>query len=121
MPYPLVGLVPLGSTARDDYQLVYSRCDCKVIDVYTIAHIMQDYYSNASFDRDVDYVFPLLPGSSVCSFQSILDDDKVIQGVVKAEAIQSTAKEHGEAEEADDDVATQGNFSAPEQEHANGD
>jgi hypothetical protein len=105
---------------RDDYQLVHSRCDYKVLDVYTIANVIQDYYSNAKFDCDVDYVFPLPPGAAVCSFQSILDDEKVIKGIVKAKAIQRIAKGQGEEEHPDNEIS-QGNFAAPEQEHANGD
>ncbi|KAG8829463.1 hypothetical protein FRC20_008658, partial [Serendipita sp. 405] len=81
----LVGIIPIGTgwTLREEYPLVQSRCNYSVADVYTIAELVQDYHSNAPINRDVEYVFPLPPSAAVCSFKAVIDDKKVIKGVVK--------------------------------------
>ncbi|KAG8798627.1 hypothetical protein FRC17_007371, partial [Serendipita sp. 399] len=80
----IVGIIPLegGWSLRDEYPLVQSRCVYNVVDVYTIAEIVQDYHSNAPLNRDVEYVFPLPPSAAVCSFKAVIDE-KVVKGVVK--------------------------------------
>ncbi|KAG8804639.1 hypothetical protein FRC17_005920, partial [Serendipita sp. 399] len=70
-----------------------------VVDVYTIAELVQDYYSAAPINRDVEYVFPLPPSAAVCSFKAVIDDTKTIKGVVK---------EKGEAKKAFDQAVAQG-------------
>ena len=82
--YYYAGLAPLGiPTLRNEYPLVHARCHYKVLDVYTIAEVVQVYYSNTTYNRNIEYVFPLPPGAAVCSFKAILDNDKVIRGIVK--------------------------------------
>ncbi|KAG8822678.1 hypothetical protein FRC18_010973, partial [Serendipita sp. 400] len=81
----IVGIFPVGSrwTLREEYPLVRSKCNYSIADVYSIAEVVQDYYSNAPINRDVEYVFPLPPSAAVCSFKAVIDDEKVIKGVVK--------------------------------------
>ncbi len=83
MTHYIVGIIPVDGTVRDEYPLVQSRCHYKVLDVYTIAEVVQDYYSSATLNRDVEYVFPLPPSAAVCSFKAVIDDNKVINGIVK--------------------------------------
>jgi Vault protein inter-alpha-trypsin domain len=112
MTYYLVGLIPVGSTVRDDYPLVQARCHYKVLDVYTIAEVVQDYYSSAPVNRDVEYVFPLPPSAAVCAFKAVIDDDKVIKGIVK---------EKGEAKKEYTEAVAQGKTAGLlQQEHADG-
>ncbi|KAG8822813.1 hypothetical protein FRC17_009457 [Serendipita sp. 399] len=108
----IVGIIPIGSglTLRDEYPLVQSRCNYSVVDVYTIAEIVQDYCSAAPINRDVEYVFPLPPSAAVCSFKAVIDDTKTIKGVVK---------EKGEAKKAFDQAVAQGKTAGLlQQEHA---
>ena len=79
----VVGIIPVDGTVRDEYPLVQSRCQYKVLDIYTIAEVVQDYYSNGTISRDVEYVFPLPPTAAVCSFKAVIDNDKVVKGIVK--------------------------------------
>ncbi|KAG8830099.1 hypothetical protein FRC17_005434 [Serendipita sp. 399] len=108
----IVGIIPIGSglTLRDEYPLVQSHCNYSVVDVYTIAELVQDYYSAAPINRDVEYVFPLPPSAAVCSFKAVIDDTKTIKGVVK---------EKGEAKKAFDQAVAQGKTAGLlQQEHA---
>ncbi|KAG8822812.1 hypothetical protein FRC17_009456 [Serendipita sp. 399] len=108
----IVGIIPIGSglTLRDEYPLVQSRCNYSVVDVYTIAELVQDYYSAAPINRDVEYVFPLPPSAAVCSFKAVIDDTKTIKGVVK---------EKEEAKKAFDQAVAQGKTAGLlQQEHA---
>ena len=57
----IAGIIPVDGTVHDEYPLVHSRCHYKVLDVYTIAEVIQDYHSNTTLNRDVEYVFPLPP------------------------------------------------------------
>ena len=112
MPYVLVGLIPVGSTVRDDYPLVQARCHYNVVDVYTIAEVVQDYYSSASVNHDVEYVFPLPPSAAVCAFKAVIDDVRVIKGIVK---------EKGEAKKEYKEAVAQGKTAGLlQQEHADG-
>jgi hypothetical protein len=79
----VVGIVSVEGKIRDQYPLVQSKCHYNIIDVYSIAELVQDYHSSAPVSRDVEYVFPLPPGGAVCSFKAVIDDKKVIKGVVK--------------------------------------
>ncbi|KAG8787399.1 hypothetical protein FRC20_001949 [Serendipita sp. 405] len=109
----LVGITPIGGngwTLREEYPLVQSRCNYSVVDTYTIAEVIQDYYSNALINRDVEYVFPLPPSAAVCSFKAIVDDTQIIKGVVK---------EKVEAKKAYDKAVAQGKTAGLlRQEHA---
>ncbi|KAG8763842.1 Protein mono-ADP-ribosyltransferase parp4, partial [Serendipita sp. 397] len=108
----IVGIFPIGSgwTLREEYPLVQSRCSYSVVDVYTIAEVVQDYYSNAPINRDVEYVFPLPPSAAVCSFKAVIDDEKVIKGIVK---------EKLEAKKAYEQAVSQGKTAGLlQQEHA---
>ncbi|KAG8848711.1 hypothetical protein FRB91_010548 [Serendipita sp. 411] len=109
----LVGITPIGGngwTLREEYPLVQSRCNYSVVDTYTIAEVIQDYYSNAPINRDVEYVFPLPPSAAVCSFKAIVDDTQIIKGVVK---------EKVEAKKAYDKAVAQGKTAGLlRQEHA---
>ena len=110
--YYIAGIVPAGSSLRDEYPLVQSRCHYEILDVYTIANVIQDYRSTAQFTRDVEYVFPLPPSAAVCSFKAIIDDTKVIQGVVKEK--EDAKREFKEA------VAQGKTAGLLQQEHADG-
>jgi hypothetical protein len=79
----LVGIVSVEEKVSDQYPLVQSRCHYNIVDVYSIAELVQEYYSNAPISRDVEYVFPLPPTAAVCSFKAIVDDRKIIKGVIK--------------------------------------
>jgi hypothetical protein len=79
----LVGIISIEGKIKDQYPLVQSRCHYNIIDVYSITELVQDYHSSAPVNRDVEYFFPLPPGAAVCSFKAIIDDEKVIKGVVK--------------------------------------
>ena len=82
----VVGIVPVGVNVvavQDNYPLVKSSCHYNVADVYSIAHLTQDYESRAPIAYDVDYVFPLPPTAAVCAFKAVIDGDKVIKGVVR--------------------------------------
>ncbi|KIM28456.1 hypothetical protein M408DRAFT_308375 [Serendipita vermifera MAFF 305830] len=82
--HSFAGLMPMGiPTFRTEYPLVSSRCHYKVLDVYTIAEVVQEYHANSPHNRDIEYVFPLPPSAAVCSFKAILDNVKVIKGIVK--------------------------------------
>jgi hypothetical protein len=109
----IVGIIPIGGVVlRDEYPLVQSRCHYNVVDVYTVATVVQDYHSNASANRDVEYVFPLPPSAAVCSFKAVLDDKKTIKGVVK---------EKREAKKEYDAAVAQGKTAGLlQQEHADG-
>ncbi|KAG8770089.1 hypothetical protein FRC15_004243, partial [Serendipita sp. 397] len=107
-----VSIFPIGSgwTLREEYPLVQSRCSYSVVDVYTIAEVVQDYYSDAPINRDVEYVFPLPPSAAVCSFKAMIDDEKVIKGIVK---------EKLEAKKAYEQAVSQGKTAGLlQQEHA---
>ncbi|CAG8673073.1 10641_t:CDS:2, partial [Acaulospora colombiana] len=80
------GIVSVEGKIRDEYPLVQSRCHYNIVDVYSIAELVQDYHSSAPVSRDVEYVFPLPPGGAVCSFKAVIDEKKVIKGVVKEKA-----------------------------------
>ncbi|KAG8808602.1 hypothetical protein FRC17_003876 [Serendipita sp. 399] len=108
----IIGIIPIGSdlTLRDEYPLVQSRCIYSVVDVYTIAELVQDYCSAAPINRDVEYVFPLPPSAAICSFKAVIDDTKTIKGVVK---------EKGEAKKAFDQAVAQGKTAGLlQQDHA---
>jgi len=78
------GIVPFGHVEwREQYPLVKASCHYNVEDVYAVAELVQDYYSSAPVDRQVEYVFPLPPDAAVCAFKAVIDDKKVIQGIVK--------------------------------------
>jgi hypothetical protein len=79
----LIGIISIEGKIKDQYPLVQSRCHYNIVDVYSIAELVQDYHSSASVNRDVEYVFPLPPRAAVCSFKAVIDDKKVIKGVVK--------------------------------------
>jgi Vault protein inter-alpha-trypsin domain len=114
MPYILVGIIPVGGDLKlkEQYPLVQSRCHYNVVDVYTVATVAQEYYSDCSVNRDVEYVFPLPPSAAVCSFKAVLDDTKVIKGIVK---------EKGEAKKEYDQAVAQGKTAGLlQQEHADG-
>ncbi|PVF91424.1 hypothetical protein CPB86DRAFT_809498 [Serendipita vermifera] len=85
MPYylGLVGIISIEGNIKDQYPLVQSRCHYNIVDIYSIAELVQDYHSSAPISRDVEYVFPLPPGAAVCSFKAVIDDKKTIKGVVK--------------------------------------
>ncbi|KAG8807767.1 hypothetical protein FRC17_004274, partial [Serendipita sp. 399] len=111
----LVGIIPRGTsnnyTLREEYPLVQSRCSYTILDVYSLAHLIQDYYSAATLNRDVEYVFPLPPSAAVCSFKAVINDKRVIKGVVK---------EKKEAKRAFDQAVAQGKTAGLlQQEHAN--
>jgi Vault protein inter-alpha-trypsin domain len=107
------GIVPAGSSLRrDEYPLVQSRCHYEILDVYTIANVVQDYHSKSQLSRDVEYVFPLPPGAAVCSFKAVIDDTKVIQGVLKEK--EDAKREFKEA------VAQGKTAGLLQQEHADG-
>jgi hypothetical protein len=77
------GIVPVGLNYGYQHPLVRSQCHYNVFDVYSIANITQEYYSATYVNIDAEYVFPLPPSASVCSFKATIDDKKVIKGVVK--------------------------------------
>ncbi|PVF97081.1 hypothetical protein CPB86DRAFT_735500 [Serendipita vermifera] len=79
----LIGIISIEGNIRDQYPLVQTRCYYNIVDVYSIAELVQDYHSSAPISRDVEYVFPLPPGAAVCSFKAVIDDKKTIKGVVK--------------------------------------
>lgn len=112
MSYIVVGIIPVGGDLklREQYPLVQSRCNYNVIDVYSIAEVVQDYQSTAPINRDVDYVFPLPPSAAVCSFKAVIDDKRTIKGIVK---------EKGEAKRDFDKAVAQGKTAGLlQQEHA---
>ncbi|PVF97080.1 hypothetical protein CPB86DRAFT_786254 [Serendipita vermifera] len=108
----LFGIVPIEGKIRDEYPLVQSRCHYNIVDVYSIAELVQDYHSSAIVSRDVEYIFPLPPGGAVCSFKAVIDDNKVIKGVVKEKR---TAKAQYQAAVAQGKTA-----GLLQQEHADG-
>lgn len=81
----ICGIIPLGVDIKlkDEYPLVRSSCDLNIVDVYQIAHLQQEYESSAPIDRNVEYTFPLPSDAAVCSFKAIINDTKVIKGIVK--------------------------------------
>jgi len=110
--YHLIGIVPVGSTVRDDYPLVQSRCHYDILDVYSLAELVQDYYSTAQVYRNVEYIFPLPPSAAVSSFKAVINETKVIKGVVK---------EREEAKQEFQEAVAQGKTAGLlQQEHADG-
>lgn len=94
--YVVYGIVPFGHVEwREQYPLVKASCHYNVEDVYTVAELVQEYYSNAPVDRQVEYVFPLPPDAAVCAFKAVIDDKKVIKGIVKEK--EEARKEYNEA------------------------
>lgn len=83
MPFVVVGIIPIGGALREEYPLVASRVHYNITDVYTVASVVQEYHSNATVNRDVEYVFPLPPSAAVCSFKAVIDDTRVVKGIVK--------------------------------------
>ena len=94
--YVVYGIVPFGHVEwREQYPLVKASCQYNVEDVYAVAELVQEYYSNAPIDRQVEYVFPLPPDAAVCTFKAVIDDKKVIKGIVKEK--EEAKKEYKEA------------------------
>ena len=82
--YVVCGIVPFGHAEwREQYPLVKASCQYNIEDVYAVAELVQEYYSDAPVDRQVEYVFPLPPDAAVCAFKAVIDDKKVIKGIVK--------------------------------------
>ena len=82
--YIVCGIVPFGHAEwREQYPLVKASCQYNIEDVYAVAELVQEYYSDAPVDRQVEYVFPLPPDAAVCAFKAVIDDKKVIKGIVK--------------------------------------
>lgn len=94
--YVVYGIVPCGHVEwQEQYPLVKASCHYNVEDVYAVAELVQEYYSDAPVDRQVEYVFPLPPDAAVCAFKAVIDDKKVIKGVVKEK--EEAKKEYKEA------------------------
>jgi len=94
--YVVYGIVPFGHVEwREQYPLVKASCHYNVEDVYAVAELVQEYYSDAPVDRQVEYVFPLPPDAAVCAFKAVIDDKKVIKGIVKEK--EEAKKEYKEA------------------------
>ncbi|KAF8510549.1 von Willebrand factor type A domain-containing protein [Hysterangium stoloniferum] len=82
------GLVPVfGTGTIDDFPLVNARVHYDLIDVQSLATLIQTYTSNASLPLDVNYVFPLPSDASVCSFKAVIDGKRTIKAIVKEKAI----------------------------------
>ncbi|KAF8510551.1 von Willebrand factor type A domain-containing protein [Hysterangium stoloniferum] len=82
------GLVPVFGTRTIDYfPLVNSRVHYDLIDVQSLATLIQTYTSNASLPLGVNYVFPLPSDASVCSFKAVIDGKRTIKAIVEEKAI----------------------------------
>lgn len=80
------GIFPLNAYSvqgAQDYPLVNAICNTKVIDVYTVTELVQEYASIATDSREVQYTFPISSSAAVYSFKAAIDGT-VINGVVKA-------------------------------------
>ena len=82
-PCGIFTLSNLFIEATREYPLVNATCACKVLDVYTLTELVQEYASNATVDQQVQYAFPLPPSAAVCSFKAVIDNN-TINGVIKA-------------------------------------
>ena len=64
--YIVYGIVPCGHVEwREEYPLVKASCHYNGEDVYAVAELVQEYYSNAPMDRQVEYLFPSMIFKSV--------------------------------------------------------
>ena len=76
------------------FPLVGAHCHYTVIDVQTVASLVQTYVSNSSGDaQSVVYVFPLPAEAAVCAFKAVIDGTRIVKGVVQEKSV---AKENYE-------------------------
>ena len=80
------GIYP-SNRPGSSFPLRSSTCHYRVIDVQVLATLVQEYVSDSLEDVSVSYVFPLPPDAGVCSFKAVIDDQKVISGVVKEKSV----------------------------------
>ena len=75
------GIFPSG--CNNSLPLVGARCQYIVIDIHTVASLVQSYVSNANEAQSVVYVFLLPPDAAVCAFKAVIDGDRIVKGVVQ--------------------------------------
>ncbi|KAF8580008.1 hypothetical protein K439DRAFT_1415709 [Ramaria rubella] len=80
------GLIPIHGE-KEDFPLLNARVHYDLVDVQALANLIQTYTSNASYEVEINYVFPLPPDASVCAFKAVIDGSRTIKGVVKEKSI----------------------------------
>ncbi|KIM34058.1 hypothetical protein M408DRAFT_325583 [Serendipita vermifera MAFF 305830] len=81
----LCGIFPLNNRTLDtarETPLINATCNCKVLDVYILTELVQEYVSNGPAEQQMQYTFPLSSSAAVRAFKAVIDS-KVINGVVK--------------------------------------
>jgi Vault protein inter-alpha-trypsin domain len=75
-----------SDSSSASFPLVGARCHYTVIDVQTVASLVQTYVSNASDPQAVVYVFPLPAEAAVCAFKAVIGGTRIVKGVVQEKA-----------------------------------
>ena len=80
------GIFP-SNRPSTSFPLRSSTCHYRLVDVQTLATLVKEYTSDSFDIVNVSYVFPLPPDAGVCSFKAVIDDQRVITGVVKEKGV----------------------------------
>jgi Vault protein inter-alpha-trypsin domain len=83
---PTAGIFP-SNRPGSSFPLKSSTCHYRLVDVQVLATLVQEYVSDSFEDVNVSYVFPLPPDAGVCSFKAVIDDQRVIDGLVKEKSV----------------------------------
>ena len=75
------------SNSDTSFPLKSATCHYRLVDVQVLASLIQEYISDSLVDESVSYVFPLPPDSGVCLFKAIINDERVIRGLVKEKGV----------------------------------